>query len=437
MTLLAVSINHRTASMEVLAKASMGREASAELARGLMQAQHVGEALVLSTCNRTEVYIETTRFHAGLESLVEPLAKRVGVERADLPNLCSVYYDEAAVQHCFSLVSGLDSLVVGENQILGQVRDALSQSQTLRTSGPSINELFQNALRVGKRVQSETSIGSAGRSVLSAAVEQLERRGISIEGATCLVVGAGQMAGLAARSLAARAERVDCANRTFAKAERLAAEVGGSAVPLDQLPVLAGQYDIVVTCTGAAGGLLSAKKLGERPAPRAILDLAMPPDVDPDVVTRDVHLINLASLAEEEDDDFAEQAIAQALVDGEVSAFLARQRAAAVTPTVVALRTMAQQVVADELARIDRRLPEADDATRAEVQKALHRVAEKLIHSPTVRVREFASEESPVDYAAALRSLFALDPHKVASADPAECPVLEAPCPQVQNQEIA
>ncbi len=437
MTLLAVSINHRTAGIDVLARASMDREGSTLLARQLVDQPHVGEALVLSTCNRTEVYVETTRFHAGLEALVEPLATRVGVARSELPDLCSVFFDEAAIAHCFSLVAGLDSLVVGENQILGQVREALSQAQAQQTSGPAINHLFQNALRVGKRVQSETSIGSAGRSVLSAAVEQIAKRGISVEGSQCLVVGAGQMAGLAARSLAQRAARVDCANRTFAKAERLAAEVGGSAVSLDQLPVVAGQYDIVVTCTGAAGGLLSAERLGDRPAPRAILDLALPPDVNPDVVTRDVELINLAALAEAGDDDLGDQAVARSLVDVEVSIFLAKQRAEAVTPTVVALRKMAQQVVADELARIDRRLPAADDQTRAEVAHALHRVAEKLIHQPTVRVREFAAEDSPVDYTAALRSLFSLDPMRVASADPAQCPVLEAPCPQTPVQAAA
>lgn len=424
MTLLAVSINHKTASMDVLARVAMSRDDSADLARELGECPHVGETLVVSTCNRTEVYVDTTRFHAGLETIVGPLAERAGVARADLPALCSVFYDDAAVEHCFSLVSGLDSLVVGERQVLGQVRDALSQAQQDSTSGPAINELFQSALRVGKRVQSETTIGSAGRSVLTAAVEQLEQRGIAVEGAQCLVVGAGAIAGLAARSLAARAAHVDCANRTFAKAERLANEVGGKAVPLDQLVDVVGDYDIVVTCTGASGGLLSAEVLGDGPVPGAVLDLAMPPDVAADVVDKGVELVNLASLKESNGVDLEDVAAAQQLVDSEVAAFLARRRAAAVTPTVVALRGMAQEVVAAELARVERRLVGLDEQALAEVGNALNRVAEKLIHSPTVRVREFASQEAEVDYAAALRKLFALDPQRVATADPGECEVL-------------
>ena len=422
MTLLAISINHRTAGLDLLARTSMDHDASRELAHSLVGAAHVSEALVLSTCNRTEVYLNTNKFHAGLEAVAQPLAARAGVDRAALPDLCRVYYDEAAVTHCFGLVAGLDSLVVGENQILGQVREALSSAQEEATSGPALNQLFQTALRVGKRVQSETSIGAAGRSVLTAALTQLEGE-FEPAGSSVLVVGAGAMAGVAARSLAAKGAHVDCANRTLTKAERLATEVGGVAVPMEQLAQAVAGHDVVVTCTGASGSLVSAETLGDGPAPRVIIDLALPPDVSADVVDRGVRLVNLASLREAGDrTDEVDVEAARRLVGSEVTAFLARQRAQAVTPTVVALRRMATGVVDSEMSRLERRVGGFDECVAKEVHNALNRVAEKLIHSPTVRVREFAGDDSPVDYAAALRALFALEGQNVALSDPDDCP---------------
>ncbi|MEL4358555.1 MULTISPECIES: glutamyl-tRNA reductase [unclassified Luteococcus] len=422
MTLLAISINHRTAGLDLLARTSMDNETSRALARSLAQAAHVSEALVLSTCNRTEVYLDTDRFHAGLEAVAQPLARRAGVERAALPEVCRVYYDEAAVKHCFGLVAGLDSLVVGENQILGQVREALSNAQDDHTSGPAINQLFQTALRVGKRVQSETSIGAAGRSVLSAALEQLDGE-LDAANSSVLVIGAGAMAGLAARTLAGQGATVDCANRTLAKAERLATEVGGVAIPMSQLGEAVAAHDIVVTCTGASGSLISAQSLADGPAPRIVIDLAMPPDVDENVAQKGVRLVNLASLkAASEGSDELDVEAARRLVSSEVTAFLARQRAQAVTPTVVALRQMATGVVDQEMARLERRVRGLDEHAAAEIHNALNRVAEKLIHSPTVRVREFAGGNAPVDYAAALRALFSLEGHTVALSDPDDCP---------------
>lgn len=425
MTLLAVSINHRTAGLDVVARASMDAETSRHLARSLACHKHVQEALVLSTCNRTEVYLEADRFHAGLEAVAGHLADRVGVERSQLAQVCQVVHDEAAVRHCFSLVAGLDSLVVGESQILGQVRDALSSAQDTHTSGPELNQLFQTALRVGKRVQSETAIGAAGRSTLGAAVAQLDADGVDLASARVLVVGAGAMAGLAARTLATRGAVVDCANRTHAKAEMLAAEVGGVAVAMTELDHAVAEHDVVITCTGASGELVSAASLAAQgDAPQAIIDLAMPPDVNPDVVEQGVRLVNLASLQSADDTDSLDLHAAETLVGSEVNAFLAKQRAQAVTPTVVALRRMAAGVVDSEMSRLARRT-DLDQSTTREVRNALKRVSEKLIHSPTVRVREFAEENEDVDYAAALRNLFALEPKQVAVSDPQDCPILE------------
>ncbi|MFZ2261822.1 MAG: glutamyl-tRNA reductase, partial [Luteococcus japonicus] len=208
-----------------------------------------------------------------------------------------------------------------------------------------------------------------------------------------------------------------------AKAERLATEVGGVAVPMEQLAQAVAGHDVVVTCTGASGSLVSAETLGDGPAPRVIIDLALPPDVSDDVVDRGVRLVNLASLREAGDrTDEVDVEAARRLVGSEVTAFLARQRAQAVTPTVVALRRMATGVVDSEMSRLERRVGGFDECVAKEVHNALNRVAEKLIHSPTVRVREFAGDDSPVDYAAALRALFALEGQNVALSDPDDCP---------------
>ena len=411
MTILSVSISHHTATIEQLSRVSMSRDACRDLAGELVAHDLISEALVLSTCNRTEVHVDTGRFHAGLDAVVELLSHHSGVSTDELMPLSGVRYDDAAVSHCFAMVAGLDSLVVGENQVLGQVRLALSDAQQAGTSGPVLNAVFQTALRVGKRVHSETAIGSAGRSVFSAALETLDAVGVPVTGARCLVVGAGQMAGLAARSLADRGALVTCVNRTHASAERLAREVEGRALPFADLSAAVAAHDLVITCTGSAGHIIDESMVGES-GPRAIVDLALPADVVPGVGER-VLLVNLAGLADRLTGERVDVEAVRRLVDDELGRFLARQRAATVTPTVVALRQMADAIVESEIARLDRRLPHLDPAARNEIVKAIHRTADKLMHSPTVAVRQAAESLDPdaheVDYAAVLRTLFALE----------------------------
>lgn len=412
---MSVAISHHTASIDQLAQVSLGREQCRELAAELTASEVLNEAVVLSTCNRTEILLDATRFHAGLDAVITGLSAATQIPSAELPALCSVAYDELAIAHTFALAAGLDSLVVGENQILGQLRAALSDAQAAHTSGPVLNGVVQQALRVGKRVHSETRIGTAGRSVFSASIDAARAAGVEIQGRSCLVVGAGQMAGLAARELSSQGASVTLINRTYASAQRLAHEVGGQARPFHELNDALDCYDLVVTCTGAGGRLISAQQLHDR-VPQAIIDLALPGDVDPNVRQRGVVLVNLASLAAGVDGTAAAEpvgvAAAKTLVHDEVAKFLARQRSAAVTPTVVALRQMADRVVDDEIVRLNKRLPNLDETTRAEVLKAIHRVADKLMHAPTVGVRAAAQAEpegSGVDYAAVLRTLFALD----------------------------
>jgi len=416
MSILVVSVSHKSTSVGMLARLSMDAPMVAKLADQLLTSEHIDEAVVLSTCNRTELYASVARFHGGLDDVTTSLADFAGLTAAELRTMCSVYFDEGAVAHTFSVASGLESVVVGENQILGQVRAALTLCQTQGTVGTVLNSLFQQALRVGKRVQSETGVGSAGRSLVTAAYQVLTAELGELAGRRVLVVGAGAMAGLAARTAAAAGAQVSCVNRTLERAERLAQAVNGAAIPLDRLDDALTRTDVVVTCTGARSMNITAAQLAHTPVV-GVVDLALPADVSPQITELGIMLVNLDRLVAGQFDhaSSSEIEIARGLVRLEVRDFLGLRRSAQVAPTVVALRSMASEVVAGEMKRLDARLPSLDDHERTEVQHTVRRIVEKLLHTPTVRVQELAADPDAVDYAAALRELFALDPQTIAA----------------------
>jgi len=415
-SILVVSVSHKSTSVSDLAQLALDAPASAKLAEQLIGSEHIDEAVILSTCNRTELYASVTRFHGALDDATQALADIAGLRPSELRSLCAVFFDEGAVAHTFSVAAGLESLVIGESQILGQVRSALTLSQAHETVGTVLNALFQQAIRVGKRVHTETGIGAAGRSLITAAYRLLTDELGALEGRRVLVVGAGAMAGLAARTAAADGASVTCANRTLAHAERLADAVGGTAVPLSDLPQALAATDFLVTCTGAHTLTIGAADLAGTPV-RGVVDLALPADVAAEVVEHGVCLVNLDRLVTDQPDVASAQEIEDArdLVREEVAHFLGLRRAAHVAPTVVALRSMASDVVAAELRRLEARLPQLDDHEREQIQRSMRRIVDKLLHTPTVRVQELSSEPDAVDYAAALRVLFALDPQAVAA----------------------
>jgi len=415
-SILVVSVSHKSTSVSDLAQLALDASASAKLAEQLIDSEHIDEAVVLSTCNRTELYASVSRFHGALDDATQALAEIAGLRPGELRSLCAVFFDEGAVAHTFSVASGLDSLVVGESQILGQVKAALTLSQAHETVGAVLNSLFQQAIRVGKRVHTETGIGAAGRSLISAAYRLLTDELGALDGQRVLVVGAGAMAGLAARTAATDGAMVTCANRTLARAERLAEAVGGKAVPLADLPQALAETDVLVTCTGARTLTIGVDDLAGTPV-RGIVDVALPADVAPEVTAHGVCLVNLDRLVTDQPDSASAQEIEDArdLVREEVASFLGLRRAAQVAPTVVALRSMASAVVAGELRRLEARLPQLDDHEREQIQRSMRRIVDKLLHTPTVRVQELSAEPDAVDYAAALRVLFALDPQAVAA----------------------
>lgn len=421
MSILVVGVSHKTAPVSVLERLVLDKDALDKLMHDVALSEHVTEATALATCNRIEIYADVERFHGSVESVSRMLCELADEAPEDVVPHLYVHYDDGAVSHLFHVASGLDSMVVGEGQILGQTREALRVGQEAGTIGPALNTLFQQALRVGKRVHAETDIDKAAPSLVSVALERATGHVGPVEGRRVLVVGAGSMAGLAVATVARQgAADVVVASRTHARAERLAQQYGGRSVPLADVEAEIASADILVSCTGASGVVLPLSTVAAArtspQGPLAIVDLALPHDVEPSVADLPgVELIGLARLAEELHDSViaADIAAVREVVTEEVTAFLAARRSSEVTPTVVALRTMATGVVDAEVARLMSRVPDLDPAVRAEVEQAVRRVADKLLHHPTVRVKELANETGAISYAAALAELFSLDPDAV------------------------
>lgn len=420
MSVLVVGISHNSAPVALLERVALDDDGVHKLVTDAAACEHVTEATVISTCNRVEVYTDVDRFHGSVETLSRLLVERAGADTESMLPHLYVHYDDAAVSHLFQVAAGLDSMAVGEGQILGQTREALRLGQEMGTVGPSLNVLFQQALRVGKRSRAETGIDQVAPSLVSAGIERAEAAVGPVEGKHVVVVGAGAMAGLATATVARLgAEQISVVNRTADNAARLAAEYSARAVAFDRLREEVATADLLITCTGANGTLVSRDLVAEARTddrPLAIIDIALPHDVDPAVASvPGVTLVGLAQLADalHRSDAGREVEEVRRIVGEEVTAFLAARRQASVTPTVVALRSMATSVVDAEMARLEGRLPGLDAHDLAEIRHAVRRVADKLLHEPTVRVKELANEHGAVSYAAALAELFALDPEAV------------------------
>ena len=420
MSVLMVGMSHKSAPIEVLERASMDTDASVKLAHRVLDTPSVTESVVISTCNRVEIYVEADRFHGSVEEVSRLLGEHAGLDRDDLVRHVYVHYDDAAVAHLFGVASGMDSMILGESQILGQVRDALHGAQDESTVGSALNALFQQALRIGKRGHSETGIDRLAPSIVTAGLA-VAGDVIDDPGSRFLVAGAGTMANLTVRTLIGRGvspHRIMVANRTYQSAFTLVATHGVSAVRWEAMDVELAAADVVVSCTGASGTVFDRERV-ERAVtdgrPLTLIDLALPRDVDGDVAeVPGVRLIDISMLAELGSDSSLAGDVTQvrAIVEDEVRSFLAAKAASRVTPTVVALRTMATDVVAAELARLETRAEFSADQ-HAAVRQALHRVADKLIHAPTVRVQQLVEDPAGLTYADALADLFALDPSAV------------------------
>jgi glutamyl-tRNA reductase len=446
-SVLLFGVSHRSAPVSVLEQLSTDESDRLKIIDQILQSPLITEAMVLSTCNRVEVYAVVEAFHGGLSVIGQVLASHCGMTMNELTKYAYVRYSEAAVEHLFAVASGLDSAVIGEHQVLGQVRRAYASAEANRTVGRVLHELAQRALAVGKRVHSETAIDAAGASVVSIALDVAATKfgAVGLAGKTAVIVGAGAMGALSAGHLTrAGIGHVYVANRSLPRAQRLARKVRefgvqAEALSLDELASALADADLAVCCTGAVRPVVSladvhhalaAARRDEAGQPLVICDLGMPRDVDPAVAgLPGVWVVDMDRVQRE---PAARAAAADAeaarhIVAAEVAAYLAGQRMAEVTPTVTALRQRAAEVVEAELLRLDNRLPGLDGAQRDEVTRTVRRVVDKLLHAPTVRIKQLASAPGGDSYAEALRELFELDQTAVdAVATAGELPAVSA-----------
>jgi glutamyl-tRNA reductase len=489
MSVLVVGLNHKGAPLATLERVALTGDALAKLLDDVARADDVAGAMVLSTCNRVEIYAEIGKFHGAMASICELLSRHSHVPQAELTPYLYVHYEDRAVQHMLAVACGLDSMVVGESQILGQLRQSLRLAREQGTLGRTLSALGSLALRAGKRAQSETSVGKAGATLVSfglvaaaryfaAGLDGSAERGepaateltlgasdappAALAGRDVLVVGAGAMSGLAVASVArAGAASIVVTNRTRQRAERLAASAGGRAADMSGLVELIAAADLVVTCTGAAGHVITAdmmraalrlraEGLGSggssggvpptvgAPPTVVLLDLAMPRDVEPAVASLPgVAVTDLETLAADSQAGIGpadgEVGEVRRIIAEELAAHGSASRAAAVSPIVVALRAKAARVVEAELTRLASRLGRVDAVALDEVAKSMRRLTDKLLHDPTVRVKELAGAPGADTYEDALRVLFDLDPATVQAVAQADAEL--AGWPQVGTGE--
>jgi len=386
----------------------------------LQSREHIGEVVVLSTCNRTEVYAIAERFHGAYADVRNFLSELAFVPPDEFADHLYVHYDAEAIRHLFSVAAGLDSSVIGEAEILGQVRGAWEQAGQEGTAGPILNLLFRHALETGKRARTETDIARGTASVSHAAVEMAAERLGDLAGKRVLIMGAGDMAeGMATALQGAGVADVFVANRTWRKARALADRIDGQAVRLSDLSLALLEVDLLLTSTGATVPVVErddfAPVMAEREgAELLIVDIAVPRDVDPTVADLDgVTLLNIDDLRR-----FAqigierrshELAAVEAIIDDELARFRSAASARSAAPVVASLRGWADDVRVAEIARFEAKLDGLDARQREAVEALTKGLVAKLLHQPTVTLKDTAGSATGERLADATRQLFDLD----------------------------
>jgi glutamyl-tRNA reductase len=405
MRLVLVGTSHHHAPIELRERVAL----SPALARSL--AGRLGEAVCLSTCNRTELYVAAADADAAAEAESAAVASLVALE-PDVEGALYRLHDEAAALHLFRVAAGLDSLVPGEGEILGQVREAYEAG----TPGPLLDRLFRHALHAGKKVRAHTAIAESPVSVSGAAAALAEQVFGDLHDSKVLVVGAGETAELAARNLRSRGARItSVANRSQARGAALAEEVGAELLPLGEIEAGLAEVDVVVSSTSAPQYVLTRELLERvrRRRPLLLVDLAVPRDVDPRVGELDgCYLYDIDDLegvvAETLAGRRAEAQRAETIVATEAEAFRAWQASRDVVPAIASLRARADEIRRSELQRAELRLGQLTETQRQAVEALASRIVEKLLHLPTVRMKQAAAAADGVVYAEAVRHLFGL-----------------------------
>jgi glutamyl-tRNA reductase len=419
-SVVVIGLNHRTAPLDLLERMAISEARLPKALHDLLSRPNVSEGLVLSTCNRTEVYAVAERFHGAYSDIRDFLAELSFLPPEDFSDHLYVHYDTAAAAHLLSVTSGLDSAVVGESEIQGQVKVAWERARSEDATGPLLNLLVRHALEAGKRARTETAIGRNIASVSSAAVAMAKERLGQLTGKSVLLLGAGDMGeGMAVALAGAGVGEIRVANRTRARAEALAGRVGGRAVSLVEFPEHLSEVDLLLTSTGAQALMVEKSDLlpvmaDRHDRPLLIVDIAVPRDVDVAVgeisgVTRldmdDLRAFVDIGLAERR----REVAGVEAILNDELERYLGATSAREVAPMIVALRRQAEEVRAAELARLRARTSEVDDAQADLVDAVTRSVVAKLLHRPTIVLKDAAGSPRGDRLVAALRELFEIE----------------------------
>jgi len=409
-------VGYRSASAQLLAALTTGTAQKRELLSELLCSSDVAEALVVSTCNRVEVYAAVRNFHGALDDVATVLARRAGVTLTELAPALYAYYADEAIRQVFTVVTGLDSLVQGERQVLGQVRAAYAQATGLGAVGSMLHEVMQRALHLGKRVHTEAVAAGEQPCMADSALRLGVKEFGSLHGASALVLGAGQMGTSAARALRCHdVGELRVLSRSLRRADELALAVGAQSGTMDQLGAALGRADIVVCATGSTQPVLDVHVAAARltqSRPLLLVDLAMPADVAPELrEAPGVVMIDLTTLVQTPELPAATEQIAvtRRILSEELAAFTAARRAVDVTPTIVALRERAEELVRREISLLAARAPQFTEAERADVARAMRRLVNSLLHDPTVRAKELTATRGGSYYATALAELFDLN----------------------------
>jgi glutamyl-tRNA reductase len=418
-SLLVVGLNHRTVPVELLERMTVPEERLAKSLHDLAAREHLLEVVLLSTCNRTEIYARCTHFHAAVGDVRDFLAAYSGADPDEFADHLYTYYDEAAVAHLFSVAAGLDSMIVGESEILGQVRDAWQTAVTEQTAPQLLSRMFKHAVESGKRVRTETGISRHPVSIPSAAVAVAAEYLGDLDGARVAVIGAGQMgSGLASTLRSRGVADVVVANRTFDRAELLAAKIGARAIPLTDIADTLVDTDVLLTSTASSEVLVERAMVEMVMAcrdgkPLLVVDVALPRDVDPGVGDiPDVTLLDLDDLKE-----YAQRSAerrrgeigkVREILAAEIERYRAERAAREVGPLVTSLRELAEDVRRGELERFRAKLAKLGPDERDLVDAITQGIVNKLLHEPTVRIKDAAGTPRGDYYADALASLFDL-----------------------------
>ncbi len=419
MSVIVVGLNHTTAPVEMRERVAVPASRMVKAVHDLATRNHLAEVVLLSTCNRTEVYVRCTKFHNAVSDVLDFLAEQASLEPDDFAEHLYTYYDDGAVAHLFRVAAGLDSMIVGEGEILGQVREAWRLAEAEGAAGPMLDRVFRHAIEAGKRARTETGIGRNTLSVSSAAVSLAERTLETLQGRSVLILGAGDVAQGMGRALAAAGvSDVAVANRTHARAVELAARVGGRPVTLPEVTDVLRGVDLLLTATDSTEVHIEREDIeavmeARDGRPLVVVDCAVPRDVDPGAGrVEGVTLLDMDSLKAFTEASMHERrrevGKVQAILMEEIERFQLDRTMRTVAPLVAALRERGEDIRNNELARSTNRLAGLSEDERAAVDALTRSIISKLLHEPTTRLKEAAGTARGELFADALAALFDL-----------------------------